>query len=121
MRIVNGVLCILLLIFCVVQYNDPDGVYWGVLYLTGAASTGLAAFRPLAFGRVWLWICSVLALATAAVGVVFYWPRTPGFWRSEVWWETETAREGMGMMILFIAFGCAVFVAWRFRSSVRSD
>ena len=25
----------------------------------------------------------------------------PGFWRKDVWWVEETAREGMGMMIAF--------------------
>jgi hypothetical protein len=25
----------------------------------------------------------------------------PGFWRKDVWWVEETAREGMGVMIAF--------------------
>ena len=30
----------------------------------------------------------------------------PGFWRKDVWWVEETAREGMGVMI-----GFAVLIA----------
>jgi hypothetical protein len=33
--------------------------------------------------------------------MVFYWPAVPGFWRKDVWWVEETAREGMGVMIGF--------------------
>ena len=40
--------------------------------------------------------------AAALYGVYHYWPTTPGWWRQEVWWETETAREGMGMMIVLV-------------------
>jgi hypothetical protein len=33
----------------------------------------------------------------------------------DVWWETETAREGMGMMILCVALALAGLVALRAR------
>ena len=36
----------------------------------------------------------------AIVATVWYWPAEEGFWRQEVWWESETAREGMGIMIV---------------------
>ena len=48
-----------------------------------------------------------LCLVLAILGTIFYWPQTPGFWRMEVWWETEAAREGMGMMIATLAVGVA--------------
>ena len=116
MRVVNGVFCVLLILFAAVQYNDSDGLFWGLLYLAGSVATGLAAFRPAVYmAKVLLGLC-LAATAAVLVGVIIYWPKTPGFWRSSVWWETETAREGMGMMILFIAFLCAAFVAWRRRN-----
>ncbi|MGR3609855.1 MAG: hypothetical protein ACU0BN_13505 [Sulfitobacter sp.] len=41
-------------------------------------------------------------------GIFWYWPQTPGFWRQEVYWVTEEAREGMGMMIAF----AALLIVW---------
>ncbi|MEM7425543.1 MAG: transmembrane 220 family protein [Pseudomonadota bacterium] len=102
MRIVTGVLCVLMLLFAGVQFNDPDGFFWMVVYGTGAVWTGLACFRTdlLDTGpaRVLLWA----NLAAACAGTVYFWPRSAGWWRVDVWWHTETAREGMGMMMLVI-------------------
>ena len=45
-----------------------------------------------------------LLWATVAAGVgtmVIYWPTVPHFWRKDVWWVEETAREGMGVMVGF--------------------
>jgi len=36
MRVINGIFCILLVLFAAVQYNDPDRVFWGGLYLARA-------------------------------------------------------------------------------------
>lgn len=100
MRIVNGVLCVFMLLFAAVQYNDPDGLLWIPVYLVPAAWTGFAAYRPGALRGRWpsrgLAACVVLAL----VGVVHFWPRDAGWWRQDVWWESEPAREGMGFMIV---------------------
>jgi hypothetical protein len=107
MRIVTAVFCVLMLLFAAVQYNDPDALYWGAIYGVAAIWCGLAAFRPAVVsgaGRMALVAC----LAIAAFGVFWYWPKTPGFWHQEVWWVTETAREGMGMMIAF----AALLIAW---------
>ena len=108
MRYVNMLFCVLMILFALVQYNDPDGLLWIAIYMIPAVFAGLAAFQPRQLqsgvGRV--------ALATALVAgigcVVYYWPTTPEFWRKDVWWQTETAREGMGVTIgfavLLIAF-----------------
>ena len=50
MRIVNGVLCLFLILFTAVQYNDPDVLLWVLIYGIGAVFTGLAAFRRGVFG-----------------------------------------------------------------------
>jgi hypothetical protein len=36
-----------------------------------------------------------------------------GFWRKDVWWVEETAREGMGMMIAFVVLVVVLFNAHR--------
>ncbi len=62
-------------------------------------ASALAALRPrllaAGVGRAAVMLASFAALAA----VVFYWPTADEFWRISVWWETEAAREGMGVMI----------------------
>jgi hypothetical protein len=101
MRYVLMLLGLLMVAFAAVQYNDPDTLLWVTIYLVPAAWAFAAAFRPAQVrsvtGERLLW-------ATVAVGagtMVFYWPTMPGFWRKDVWWVEETAREGMGVMIGF--------------------
>ena len=88
--------------FAAVQYNDPDALLWIVIYLVPAFWAFIAAFRmpfvrSLA-GERFLWTTVALGVGTT----VFYWPAMPGFWRREVWWVEETAREGMGVMIALL-------------------
>lgn len=107
MRYVAGVFCILMMLFVAVQYNDPDVMIWGTIYGISAIWCGVVALRPKrVVGRVRqvLFACMILS----GLGVIWYWPKTPGFWNQEVWWVTETAREGMGMIVAFIALS----VAW---------
>ena len=116
MRILNGVLSIIMILFAAVQYNDPDGIFWAAIYGIGAAWCAAAALRPgllAAAGpaRALYW----LSLAAAVIGVAWFWPHTPGWWRQDVWWRTETAREGMGVMILFAAIAIAGLTARRRR------
>ena len=107
MRLLSINFGLLMLLFAAVQYNDPDALFWGVIYGAAAAWCGIAAFRPhLITGKVRLFLFACLALSIA--GVVWFWPKTPSFWRQEIWWATETAREGMGMMVTLVA----LVVAW---------
>ena len=113
MRIVNGILALLLILFAVAQYNDPDGLFWVVVYMIGALWCGAAALRP---GLLWTGLGRMLFVVTwaaALAGMVWFWPKTPHWWLQDVWWETETAREGMGMMILVICLTAAAVIAWR--------
>lgn len=108
MRFVSAVFCLLMILFMAVQYNDPDALYWIVIYGVAGLWCGVAAFKPMVFSNP-LWRRLLLAtLVLTVAGVAWHWPRTPGFWQQEVWWVTETAREGMGMMIALFA----VIVAW---------
>ncbi len=113
MKYVNIVLGTLMVLFAGVQYNDPDALLWIVIYGVPAAWVGFAAFRldvlrttlPLSL----LGVC----VAAEAIGTIYYWPTTPEFWRKDVWWETETAREGMGILIatsvVAVAFATALY------------
>lgn len=110
MRAVNLLLCLAMLAAVAVQYDDPDGPLWMLYYGVPAFWAGLMVWRrgalpqPAAPWRLALWA----SLAVWAGLTVFYWPGMPGFWRKEVWWVEETAREGMGMMMAF----AVVVVAW---------
>ena len=99
MRYVNMLLGLLMVAFAAVQYNDPDALLWIVIYLVPAAWAFGAAFRLAQVrsqaGERLLWASLVIGAGTT----VFYWPAMPDFWRKEVWWVEETAREGMGVMI----------------------
>jgi hypothetical protein len=101
MRYVNILLGLLMLSFVAVQYNDPDGPLWMAIYMLPAAWAFAAAFRleqvRSPAGMKWLWA----SLALGLFSVVYYWPQAPEFWRKEVWWNDEEAREGMGVMIGF--------------------
>lgn len=116
MRIVNGALCVLLILFTAVQYNDPDYLLWGAIYGAGAVITGLAAFRPALFTSPRGAAAFAVCLAASLGGLYYFWPKTPGWWMRDVWWETETAREGMGMMILVVALLITGATVWRARS-----
>jgi hypothetical protein len=108
MRIVSGIFCLIMLLFAAVQFNDPDVLHWALIYGIVALFCGLAAYRPALILEGWGRRLLVMCLALGAIGVVWYFPKTPGFWQTEVWWVTETAREGMGMMVAF----AALLVAW---------
>lgn len=115
MRIVNGILCVLLILFVLVQYNDPDGPLWAVIYGVGALWCGAVALRPHAVRRSPFSLAFGATLAAAIGGMTWYWPDTPHWWWQEVWWETETAREGMGMMIVVVALLLAGLTALKAR------
>lgn len=118
MRIFSGICCILMLLFTIVQFNDPDALHWAVIYGVAAIWCGIAALRPALASEGWPCHLLVICLALAGLGTVWYFPKTPGFWQTEVWWVTETAREGMGMMIAFAALIVAWFTARRYAQKI---
>ncbi len=106
MRIVNGILCVLFVAFVLVQYNDPDWWFWMPVYAVPAAWAGVAFFRPAQLARPVAAAGLGLSLLGALAGTAWLWPTEAGFWQRDVWWQSEAAREGMGMMI--VAAGLAV-------------
>lgn len=108
MRYLNMFLACLMLLFIGVQINDPDGPMWMVIYAIPAVWTGIAAFRHHVLLRPVVNALLLLSIATAAAGTVYFWPRSARWWSMDVWYNMETAREGMGMMIVTIV----LLVAW---------
>lgn len=115
MRIVNAIFPVLLVVFAAVQVNDPDGLFWAVIYALGAAWCALAALRPALLAGALPRALYGVSLLAAVGGLVYFWSQTPCWWHSAVWWETETAREGISMMILVLALVLAGTVALRLR------
>ena len=91
---------VLMLLFAGVQYNDPDGLFWAIIYLIPAVFAAIAAFQPAALGGGIGRAALLGAIVAAVAAMVYYWPVTDQFWRVDIWWNTETAREGMGLMIV---------------------
>ena len=117
MRILNAILCVMMLLFIFVQFNDSDGSKWALYYSVPAIWTALAALRLKKLGSpIVVPLLGVSILAALAL-VAVYWPRTPGFWKQDVWWETETAREGMGIMIATIVLLIATVTIIRSRKT----
>lgn len=119
MRYVNILLGLLMVAFAAVQYNDPDGLLWAGIYLVPAAwAIAAAFFLPRVASRTGTALLGACALAYLAL-VAYYWPQAPGFWRKDVWWEVEEAREGMGTMLAFavLLFVSATAVMARSRRS----
>lgn len=45
MKVFNIILAVLFVVFAVVQFNDPDPLFWVLVYATMALICGLAAFK----------------------------------------------------------------------------
>jgi hypothetical protein len=99
MRYVNVVLGLVMVAFAAVQYNDPDALLWVVIYLVPAAWAFAAAFGLSQVRSPRGATLLYLTLAIAVILTVYYWPQAPQFWRKDVWWDDEEAREGMGVMV----------------------
>jgi len=56
----------------------------------------------------------MVCMAICLVGVVYFWPLTPRFWTKEIWYNVETAREGMGLMIVFIVLAIVAIHSGKF-------
>jgi hypothetical protein len=115
LRWLNALLALALIGFAAVQYNDPDWALWVAYYAVPAFWALVAGLRHRLLQRMqWLgvlWAC----VGGWAVLVYAYWPTVPNFWRKDVWWQEETAREGMGLMVALGVLLVALFTAYRKR------
>jgi len=105
MRYVNGFFCVVLTLFALAQYNDPDAVLWFLIYGVPAAWAGLAAFRPdLLAPRPRTIGAYAVCLAAAVAGSLYLWPALP-----ENWIHVEEEREGLGLIMVT---GALILVGW---------
>ncbi|MDB3935350.1 transmembrane 220 family protein [Granulosicoccus sp.] len=102
MRYLYIALCLLMLLFIAVQYNDPDGPMWMAIYSVPAIWAALAAFKRHLLRLTLPTMLLLVSIACAIGGTLYYWPDSPHWWSVKVWMEAETAREGMGMMIISV-------------------
>ena len=100
MKVVTTLLMLMMLLFMAVQYNDPDGLFWMCVYSVPAIWCAVALLRRDYFVQRQVHIALRASIALSFIGIIYFWPLTPKFWRQEVWYEVETAREGMGLMIV---------------------
>jgi hypothetical protein len=111
MRYVNGFFCVLMALFAVVQYNDPDAILWIVIYGLTAVWAGLAAFRPDQFAHNQLMLTAFgVTLVAMVVGTVYDWPQSIADW-----WNNEFVREGLGLIIATVALLIVAYTLWRVR------
>jgi hypothetical protein len=109
MRYVNGFFCVVLIVFAVAQYNDPDAPVWFLIYAIPAAWAGVAAFRPdLLRPRLHTIAAYVACLAAAILGSLYLWPSLP-----DNWIHVEEEREGLGMIIGALALVLVGIASWR--------
>ena len=112
MRHLNAFLCVLLTLFTIVQYNDPDAPLWILIYGLPAIWAGLAAYRPDVFAHN-EWLLGVLGLNLLGIGAgaVYLWPT-----EISTWWEKEEVREGLGLIITTLSLLAVVYTLWRLRN-----
>ena len=113
MKIPCIALLALMLLFAALQYNDPDGLAWAALYAVPAAALLAALLRPALLATLPGRLVLGAALVGLGIGTALFWPEQAGFWRRDVWWEEETAREGMGMAAALAATAAALPFALR--------
>lgn len=121
MKTINIIFSLLMILFAAVQYNDPDGLFWATLYLVPALCAGLVALRPALFNNTMPFSLLGTCVVLGVIGSIVFWPTIPQFWIKDVWWNDETAREDMGVMIATLVIGFAVFSALCTRSANSTD
>jgi ABC-type Na+ efflux pump permease subunit len=100
---------LVMVLFMAVQYNDPDGALWMSVYAVPAIWCAMAALRPQWFQMFTIRIALQASIFLSVVAVIWFWPDAPEFWTKVVWYDTEGAREGLGVMIVAIVL---VIVWW---------
>lgn len=113
MRVLSGLFCLVLILFALVQYNDPDFLFWFVIYAMAAAWCGLAAINPYLLTQSGpLRAFFALCLIGAIVGTFYFWPSGFAWWRGGVIWDNELVREGLGMATVTVGLVITGLTWW---------
>jgi hypothetical membrane protein len=111
MKIVNGILALIFVVFAVVQFNDPDPLSWILIYLNMAIICAYGIFKK--HNSLWLLITGVLYFVYAC----FLIPGAMEWFRSSdkaMLFDDiakmqnlyiEETREFLGLVICFLALG----------------
>jgi hypothetical protein len=107
MRTANLLLGAMLIVFALLQYNDPDPLWWGAVYLVAAAFPLLALGREAPLSRLpVLRVAAGISVALFLLGFAWLAPTIGADWI-----HVEEAREGLGYLI------CAVSVVFALYAS----
>jgi len=117
MTILYTLLMLVLLAFAGLQYNDPDFIFWAIIYLVPAIALGLAAFLPHLFATLLGRILLFLAVVVLAFGVYVYWPTELTAVGASDWWKSEEVKEGFGVAVAYLFLCLTIPLA--FRRSIR--
>lgn len=95
MMFVHAASSIMLILFAALQYNDPDGLYWGAVYLLAAGWSGLAMWKPESFVR---WPVARIG-APISIGLFLVGFASLASYLGPGWIHIEEAREALGYLI----------------------
>jgi hypothetical protein len=111
LRIVSVIMLLLLLLCVAVQYNDPDGPIWMLIYGYGTAVTAMAVAKRYS-------VLSVLGFAGYTIGFVYWIPGVVVENPSDLLTDlqmghagVEEAREAFGLFLCAV-WMLALSIAW---------
>ncbi len=117
-KVINFILCILFIIFALLQLNDPDGILWFAIYLIVAIMCLYNSFKPIP--KLFLIITLVALLAYAVFHLSLFMDYLNTENKEEIFGEMvydkpylEGTREFIGLIIA--AFG--IFYQLRIRKN----
>ena len=103
-KIVNIVLCVLFVLFAVVQLNDPDGIIWFLIYAFVAGICLYSAFKSLPKYILWTVIIGLLVYSAFYLSLFIDYLHTDN--KEEIFGEMvyekpylEGSREFLGLLI----------------------
>jgi hypothetical protein len=107
MRIINALLGAVLIFFAALQYNDPDPLWWGPVYLLGAAFPLLALGRDAPLSRLLvLRVIGGISVVLFLLGFAWLAPAIGADWI-----DVEEAREALGYLICAGAVTFALYAS----------
>lgn len=110
----------LFLLFAGLQYNDPDGLFWGIAYLWVAAVIAL----PALYGQKWILLTSLtffLVWTSFYAGDFMQWlssgaPSITGTMKAETP-AIELVREFLGLTLCNLTFGVLLYQKFKKKES----
>jgi len=115
LRILNLLLCVVMLAFAASQIKQPDAWLWVGYFVVPAFWAFIAGFRHRAFRSVrwlgWLWGC----VAAWLMLLWRHWPQIADFWRPQVWLHDAVARSSLGLVLAVATLVVALATAYRKR------